>query len=165
MGQYGLGLRSGAFNGNRIQFREPPLDPIRSELAEDIELPPAGRLCASISEVHNYTLLDAVDRGMRLIDEALQTFRKPVIAPGLAPITVHALLDNDPVTVIRNEEAMKIQIKPVLDRRAVHLGDEPARSREGRAVEPDAIADGDKLIRCPARMVATPAADMDAELL
>ena len=51
----------------------------------------------------------------------------------------------------------------VLHRRAVHFGDQPARHGEGRAIETGPITDRDKLMRRLARMIAAPAADMDAE--
>ena len=101
---------------------------------------------------------------MRLLDEALQTLGQPVIAPGLAAIAVHALLDHDPVSVISDDEAVEIEVEPILDRRAVDLGDEPACLRERGAVEPDPIADRDQFMRRLARVIAAPAADVDAEL-
>ena len=101
---------------------------------------------------------------MRLLDEALQTIREPVIAPGLPAIAVHALLDHDPVSVISHDEAVEIEVKPVLDRRAVDLGDEPARPGERRAVETDPVTDRYKLMRRPTRVIAAPTADVDTEL-
>ena len=86
-----------------------------------------------------------------------------MIAPGLAAIAVHALLDHDPVSVIGDDEAMEIKVKPILDRRAVDLGDKPARLGERRAVETDPVTDRDKLMRRLARVTAAPAANMDAE--
>ena len=105
-----------------------------------------------------------VDRGVRRVDEALQTFGQPVIAPRLPALAVHALLHDDPVSVIGDDEAMQIKLEPILDRGAVDLGDQPARSRKRRAVEADPIADRDELMRRLARMLAASAADMDAEL-
>ena len=152
------------FDAAALQLRELPLDPVRSELAENIELPPSRGLRAPIGQVDDHTLFDPVDRGVRLVDEALQTFGEPVIAPGLAAIAVHALLDHDPVSVIGDDEAVQIEVEPVLHRRAVDLGDKPARLGERRAVEPDPIADRDQLMRRLARVIAAAAADMDAEL-
>ena len=87
-----------------------------------------------------------------------------MIAPGLAAVAVHALLDHDPVSVVNADEAVEIEVKAVLDRRAVDLGDEPARPGERCAVEADPITDRDKLIRRLARVAAAPAANMDAKL-
>src|SRR6185437_16744890 len=61
-------------------------------------------------------------------------------------------------------EAVQIEIESVLDRRAVDLGDEAARRRQRRAIDADAIADRHELAGRPARVVAAPAAHMDAEL-
>ena len=101
---------------------------------------------------------------MRFVDEAPQTFREPVVAPGLAAIAVHALLDHDPVSVVGDDEAVEIKLEPVLDRRAVDLGDQPARLGERRAIEAGPVTDRNKLMRRLARVIAAPAADMDAEL-
>ncbi len=87
-----------------------------------------------------------------------------MIAPGLTAIAVHALLDHDPVSVIGDDEAVEIEVEPVLDCRAVDFGNEPARLRERRAIEPNPIADRDKLVWGLARMIAASAADMDSKL-
>ena len=67
------------------------------------------------------------------------------------------------MSVIGDDEAVEIEVEPVLDRRAVDLGDQPARRGERRAVEPDPLADRDELMRRLARVIAAAAADMDAE--
>ena len=121
-------------------------------------------LCPPICEIDDHTLVDTVDRGMRFVHEALKAFGQPVIAPGLAAVAVHALLDHDPVSVVSNDEAVEIQVKAVLDRRAVDLGHEPARPGEHCTVEADPITDRDKLIRRLARVAAAAAANMDAKL-
>ena len=147
-----------------LQFRELPLDPVWSDIAENVELSPPRGFRTPIGQVDDHALFDSIDRGVRFVDEAPQTFGEPVIAPGLAAIAVHALLDHDPVSVIGDDEAMEIKVKPILDRRAVDLGDKPARPGKRRAVETDPITDRDKLMRRLARVIAAPAADMDAEL-
>jgi len=101
---------------------------------------------------------------MRFVDEAPKAFGQPVIPPGLAAVAVHALLDHDPVSFVGDDEAVEIEVKAVLDRRAVDLGNEPARPGERRAVEAHPITDRDELIRRLTRVAAAPAADMDANL-
>ena len=162
MRQHRLGL--GVFDAAPLQPGELPLDPVRSKLAKNIELPLSRGLRAPVGQVDDHTLLDAVDRGVRRIDKTLQAFGKPVIAPGLAEIAVHALLDHDPVPVIGDDEAVQIQVEPVLHRRAVDFGDKPACRGERGAIEPDPIADRDQFMRRLARVIAASAADMDAEL-
>ena len=157
-------LPGAVFDAAPLQPRELPLDPVRPELAKHIELPLPRGLRAPIGQVDDHALFDAVDRGVRLIDETLQAFGQPVIAPSLAAIAVHALLDHDPVSVIGDDEAVQIEVEPILDRRAVDLGDQPACRGERGAVEPDPIADRDQFMRRLARVIAAPAADMDAEL-
>ena len=102
---------------------------------------------------------------MRLVDEALQTFGKPMITPGLAAIAVHALLDHGPVPVIGDDEAVEIEVEPVLDGGTVDLGDEPARLGERRAVDADPIPDDQEFLRRLARMPATPTTDMGCRAL
>src|SRR4051794_15481839 len=102
---------------------------------------------------------------MRRIDEAAQSFGKPVVAPGLPAITVHALLDHDPAAVIRDDEPVEIEIEPILHGGAVDLGDQPARLGERPAIQPDALANARELVRRLARMPAAPAADMNAEFV
>jgi hypothetical protein len=87
-----------------------------------------------------------------------------VIAPGLAVVAIHALLDHDPASVVSDDEAVEVQVKAVLDRRAVDLGDQPARPGERCNVEADPITDRDKLRGRLARVATAPAADMDAKL-
>jgi|SRR6516164_473366 len=87
----------------------------------------------------------------------------PVIAARLPRLAIHALLHHRPFAVIGDEEAVQIEIKAVLHRGAVDLGDETTGLRQLRAVEADALAECEKLVRRLARMLAAPAADMDAE--
>src|SRR4051794_1861888 len=87
-----------------------------------------------------------------------------MIAPGLEAIAVHALLDHHPVSVVGDNEAVEIELEPILDRRAVDLGDKPARSGKRRPVDADPITDRDKLLGRLARVLAAAAADLDAEL-
>ena len=87
-----------------------------------------------------------------------------MIAARLPALAVHALLDDDPVAVVGDDEAVQVEIEAVLHGGAVDLGDQPARLRQRRAVEADPLADRDQLVRRLPRMPAAPAADMDAEL-
>jgi len=109
--------------------------------AENVELALPGGCCSSIGEVDDHALFDPVDGGTRLIDEALQAFGEPVIAPGLAAIAIHPLLDDDPASFIGDNEAVQIEIEAVLHRCAVDLGDQPARFSQRRSIDADPIAD------------------------
>jgi hypothetical protein len=163
MRQSGLRLRA-PIDTVSLQLGQLPLNPIWSELGENVELPPARGIRTPIGQVDDLTLFDPVDRRVRLIDEAPQPLGQPVIAPGLATITVHTLLDHNPVAVIGDNETVEVEVEPVLDRRAVDLGDEATCCGEPRAVDTDPVADRDELMRRLARMLAAPAANMDAEL-
>ena len=140
---------------------------LSSSSATRTSLPSSGLPCVRIAATAHPAAdpgARTVDREVRFIDEAPQTFGQPVIAPGLAAVAVHALLDHDPVSVIGDDEAMEIEVKPILDRRAVDLGDKPARPGKCRAVETGPVPDRDELMRRLARVIAASPADMDAEL-
>ena len=107
--------------------------------------------------------MDSVDRLVRLLDEALQPLGQPMIAASRAAHVVHALLDDCPVPVIGDDEAVQIEIKAVLDGGAVDLRHQTARVGERGTVKSDALADGVKLKRRLSRMLAASAADMDSE--
>jgi len=81
--------------------------------------PPVGQIDKLASVI-------AIDVRMRWIDEVFQPFEQPVIAPCLAVLSVHALLDNDPLAVISHDEAVQVKIKDVVHGGAVDLGDEAA---------------------------------------
>ena len=131
---------------------------------EKLELRRARGAGAPVGEVDDLALARALDRGMRLVDEARQTFRQPVVAARLALLAVHALLHHHPLAVVGDDEAVQIEIEAVLHRGAVDLGDQPAGAGQRRAVEADALAERDQLVRRLARVLAAAAADMDAEL-
>ena len=120
-------------------------------------------LGAAVGEVDDFALVAPVDRGMRLLDKALQALGQPVIAPGLFAVAVHALLHYDPAPVVGDDEAMQIEIEAVLHRGAIDLGDQPARLGERGAVEADLFADRDEFVRRLPRMLAPAAADVKPE--
>jgi hypothetical protein len=62
------------FDAVALQFRELPLNPIWSDIAEKGELSPPRGFRAPIGQVDDHAVLDAIDRGVRLVDEASQTF-------------------------------------------------------------------------------------------
>src|ERR1700742_5231975 len=87
----------------------------------------------------------------------------PVIAAGLPDVAVHALLHHRPFAVGRDKEAVQIEIQTGLHGGAVDLGEQAAGARQAIAVDADAIAERLQLVRCLARMLAAPAADINAE--
>ena len=101
---------------------------------------------------------------MRLVDEALQPFRQPVIAAGLAALAVHPLLHDHPFAVVGDEEPVQIEVETVLHGGAVDLGDQPAGAGQRVAVEADPIADRHELVRSLSRVRAAAAADVQPEL-
>jgi hypothetical protein len=72
---------------------------------------------------------------MRRVDEAAEPLGVPMVTPRLLAAAVHALLNHPPAPVIGDNEAMQVQIEPVLHRRAVDLCDQPARASKGAAIQ------------------------------
>ena len=64
-----------------------------------------------------------------------------MIAARLLALAIHALLNDDPASVVGHDEAVQIKIEAVLHGGTVDLGDETARGRKRAAVKADAIAD------------------------
>jgi hypothetical protein len=71
---------------------------------------------------------------MRLVDEARKPLREPVVPTRLAKITAHSLLNDDPLAVVRHDEAVEVESEAVLNRSTVNFGNEAARAREVRAM-------------------------------
>src|SRR5580693_10195480 len=100
---------------------------------------------------------------MRRVDKAREVFGKPMVAPRLPAAAIHSLLHDGPVAVVGHDEAVQVEVEPVLHGRAVDLRHEPARRGERRAVEADPRSDVAELMRGSPRMSSTAAAHMDAE--
>ncbi len=140
-------------------------DRVRTERLQHRDLAAPRGVGAAVGEIDDLALLAPVDRRMRLLDEVFQALRQPVIAARLTQLAVHALLHHRPFAVVGDEETVQVEVEAVLHGGAVDLGDEPARLRQRRAVEADALADRDELAGGLARMGAAAAADVQAELL
>jgi hypothetical protein len=117
-----------------------------------------------IGKIDDLALRMSIDGGVRLVDEAFQPFRQPMVAAGLFARAVHSLLHNDPFGVVGDDEAVQIQIKTVLHRGAVDLGHQATRLSQNRSIETDAVPDRNELLRRLARMLAAAATDMNSEL-
>src|SRR5687767_11106237 len=87
-----------------------------------------------------------------------------MVAACLLALAVHALLHHYPIALISDDEAMQIQVEPVLHRRAVHLRHHSAGCRQCRAIETDALADRDEFAWRRPRVFATATADMNSQL-
>ena len=146
-----------------VELRGLPRKPVRAEIGKKIQLLPPRGVGASVGEIDDDALPLALDRGVRLIDEAREPLGQPVVAARLPSLAVHALLHDDPAPIVGDDEAVQIEIEAVLHRGAVDLRDEPARPRQSVAVEADAIADRDEFAGRLARMRAASAADMEPE--
>ena len=99
---------------------------------------------------------DEVERGaaavgadgfVRLVDEAVQGFGKPVIAARRSRLVAHPLLDDAPVPGGCEEKRVMIELVPILDGGTVDLGRHAARVHEGCRVDRQTIAARDDLRR------------------
>src|SRR4051812_37988569 len=88
-----------------------------------------------------------------------------MIAPRLLACVAHALLHNGPFAVVGDDEAMEVEIEAILHGCAIDFRHQPARFGERGSVESDAISEGYQLVRRLPGMLATAAANVDAELL
>jgi hypothetical protein len=157
--QHGL---VGRFLCNSHVFR---CDPVGPQLDKEVKLRRSRRLGTMISKVDDFALRGAVDRAMRFIDEALQSLGMPMITARLPLLSVHALLHDGPLPVRGRDEAMQIEIEPVLHRCTVDLGNKAACTNEPPAVQTNAIAENIQFVGRPTRMLAAAAADENAELI
>ena len=159
-GLSGEGLRS-----FRVKLGQLAENLIRAQVGEQIKLPVARGVGTVIREIDDHALIRTFDGGMRLVHKAVETFREPMIATGLALNAIHALLNDDPVTIVRNDEAVQVKVEAILDGGAIDFGDEAARGGKRRAVEPDTVANGHKLLGCVARVFTAAAAHMQTEFV
>jgi hypothetical protein len=136
---------------------------VRTERTQKLELGPTGGVRAAVGKVDDFALMEAIDCGVRLVDEALQTFGQPMIAASRAARVVHALLDHHPVAVIGDDEAVQIEVKTILDGGAVDLRHQPAHISERRSIDSDPLSDRCEFKRRLSRLFAAAAADMDSE--
>jgi hypothetical protein len=140
-------------------------DAVGPQRGEQVHLAAAGRLRAMVGEIDDLSLTRPVDGRVRLVHEALESLRQPVIAARLVQLFVHALLHHHPLAVVGDDEAMQVELEAVLHGSAVDLGDQAAGRGQRGAVEADALADRDQLVRGLARVPAAAAADMQAQVL
>jgi hypothetical protein len=150
--------------GFRLDDAEFAREAVRPQRMQKFELGSPGPVRAAVGEVDDLALMGAVDCGVRLGDETLETLRQPMVAAGRATRSVHALLDNRPAAVVGDDEAVQIEVKAILDGGAVDLRHQAARGGERGTVDSDPLPDRRELERRLARMFAAPPADMDAEL-
>ena len=130
-GSSGCGAISAVAFGT-FQPREFAHDPVRPERSQQVELRARDVAARRSVRLTISPWPRPVDRGVRIVDEARQSFRQPMIAARLPALAVHALLDHDPVAVVGDDEAVQVEIEAVLHGGAVDLGDEPARLRQRR---------------------------------
>jgi hypothetical protein len=145
-------------------FRQLASDAVRAYHAEQLELHPPRRFRTVVGQVYDLALPWTFNRGMRLVDETLQSLGQPVVSAGLFELAVHSLLNDDPMTVIGDYEAMQIKLEPVLHGGTVDLGYQAAGCGERGPITAYPVPDIDQLLRRLPRIPPASATDMDPEL-
>ena len=100
-------------------------DALRPERSQRIELEAARGFGAAVGEVADLVFRRSLDRRVRGVDKARDALRQPLVAPRLPARPVHALLHDRPMAVVGDDEAVQVEVEPILNRSAVDLGDEP----------------------------------------
>ena len=97
---------------------------IRTQIVQEVELPGARKFRPLVRQVDDLALYRPVDCAVRLVDEALQGFRMPMVAARLLLVAVHALLHDRPLPVVCHEEPVQIKVEAILDGGTVDLRDQ-----------------------------------------
>src|SRR4051812_22919974 len=79
----------------------------------------------AIDEVHDLALGQTGDAAMRRLHKALESRGMPVVTARHAGLIVHALLDHDPLTVPRHNEAVEVELKAIADSIVIDAGRKP----------------------------------------
>ena len=125
----------------------------------------ARRFGPVVGEVDDLALPWAFNCGVRLVDKALQPLGKPVVSAGLFELPVHALLYDDPMAVVGDDEPVQIKLETVLHSGTVNLRYQAAGGGEGGPVKAHPVPDIDQLVRRLPRVFSAPAADVNPKLL
>jgi hypothetical protein len=136
---------------------------VRTQGTQQLKLGSTRQVRSTVGEVDDFALVDAVDRGVRLLNETLQAFGQPMISASRPAQVVHALLDDCPMPVVGDNEAVQIEVKTILNGGAVDLRHQPANVGEGGTVDSDPLSDRCEFKRRPSRLFAAAATDMDSE--
>src|SRR4051812_3475293 len=90
----------------------------------------------------------AGDRGVGLVDEILYLRAEPVVAARGPLVAAHSLLDDRPLSVGGDEEAVVIDAESILDRGRVYLRRHTAVVGEPSAVDAGSLTIVDQLDGC-----------------
>ena len=88
-----------------------------------------------------------------------------MVAACLPALPVHSLLHHDPAALIGYDEAVQVQVEPILHRGTIDLGNQPAGSGQSGAVKADPLANCDQLLRGLPGVLAAASANMDSQLV
>ena len=134
-----------------IIFRQLASDAVWAHRAEELELTTARRFRAVVGQVYDLALPWTFNRGMRLVDETVQSLGEPVIATGLLELGLHPLLYNDPVAVVGDDEPVQIELETVLHSGTVDLRYQAASCGERGPIKAHPVPDINQLWGLTAR--------------
>ena len=140
-------------------------DLVRSQDGQQSELRLARRFGPPVGKIDDFSLPGSLDCRMRIIDEAGQSLRKPVIAPRLLAFAAHALLDDGPLSIVGDNKAVQVKIEAILHCRAVDLRNQAACLGKSCSIDTDSVTDGNEFLRRSPRMVAASSTDVNAQLV
>src|SRR3954466_9686258 len=101
---------------------------------------------------------------VRFVDKISHRRRVPMIASSHRRVRIHALLNDRPLSVVRDYEAMKIKLKPILDCIVVHARGQPAAARERISIQAGAFGVCLQFLGSLTRVATTATADEYSQL-
>jgi hypothetical protein len=171
-------LQIDVFGAHVVMHRQPHLHHFGQRtlraVARDGEQRILGRLRPFVDEVLDDRSLPAEafgeggltnNRRVRLARKVSNGCGMPVIAARQSRLLVHPLLDDRPLAVPGQEEAVQINLESVGDGVVIHLGGEPAGSHERVTIETRSLGDRSQFVRCVARVASAATANVDAQLV
>src|SRR6185369_14869829 len=88
----------------------------------------------------------------------------PVVSSRHSRRVVHSLLHDGPFAISRQDERVQVKLKSVGDGIVINSRRQSTCSDEALAVGPDPACDSPQLVRCLTRLLASSAADINAQL-
>src|SRR5687768_16022037 len=95
-------------------------------LPQDVQDRSLSGHCLAIDEVHDLPLRLTGNAAVRRLNKAFESRGMPVVTAGHSRLAVHALLNDDPLTVARHNEAVQIELKTVAHSVIIDAGRKPA---------------------------------------
>ena len=102
---------------------------------------------------------------VRVAGEIAHRRRMPMISTRRAIAGIHTLLHHGPLTFVAHNEGVQIELKPIRNCIVVDFCSQAAGPRQRIATHPRNVRERAKLLRRLPRLFATPAANVDPQLM